>query len=265
MFGVAQQRILGHKIGMCDDRLAKYVVPLFYRIPEWFQMLNWRVNRWLGNKAYGAARCVYVDEATESAIGRGINQFVNLGAGVDTRLHRMSFPSGVKLFEVDTQASQTIKLQLLPSEHLNSDVQFVTCDFETESWIDKLGASGFEIEQPVFIIWEGVSMYLTRGALLDSITQFGRLAPGSVIVLDFFDKPEDRATRGAIKMMDWINEPMHSLFDAAELEKMAQETSIEVTDLMDANSITTAFMTHVDGKPIGVCFPVAHFATLTVA
>ena len=262
MFGVAQQRLLGYRIGLCADHLAHHVVPWIYRMPEWYQMLNWMIYRWLSDKAYGAARCNYVDEAVQSAMQEDFLQFVNLGAGVDTRFHRMSFPMRAKLFEADTVASQRVNLSLLPAEKRNPQVNYIACDFETENWLELLEAAGFDKEQKTVFIWEGVSMYLSQEALANTLAMFGQQASGSRMVLDIFDVPEDRATMAAIKTMNWIGEPMRSLVSSEAFEGMAEETSLQVVELLDDMAITEQFMSHEDGRQIGRCFPVARFVTL---
>ena len=42
---------------------------------------------------------------------------------------------------------------------------YVSADFETEDWMEKLVAAGFDSDSPTFFLWEGVTMYLDRASV----------------------------------------------------------------------------------------------------
>lgn len=265
MFGVAQQRLLGYRAGVCNDFLAYLVVPRFYRVYEWIQMITWQLYGALFDKAYGAVRCAYIDEVLERSLEDGIVQVVNLGAGMDTRLHRFNFAGNVKLFEVDAHSSQALKLEMLPARYRNSAVVFVSCNFETESWKEKLQQNGFEPGQKTLFIWEGVSMYLTREALSHTLALIAEAAPASRVVFDYFERPQDLAMRIGVKTMELIGEPMHSLITPATLSTICDAASLEIREDWDAEEITNRYLRHEAGHKIGTCLPLAHFVTADVS
>src|SRR5262249_18802657 len=69
----------------------------------------------------------------------------------------------------------------------DANLRRVEVDFERESFADRLTAEGFEPGAPTFFVWEGVSMYLTRRAVKDSLDAMRRLGgAGSELVADFW-------------------------------------------------------------------------------
>jgi len=70
-----------------------------------------------------------------------------------------------------------------------ASLTFVPVDFETQALPDQLRVAGFQPEQPAFFSWLGVSMYLTRDAVLATLAFVGRCAPGSGITFDYMMPP----------------------------------------------------------------------------
>jgi O-methyltransferase involved in polyketide biosynthesis len=65
-------------------------------------------------------------------------------------------------------------------------LHFVPVDFEAgDSWLDRLAGAGFDSAQPAVIASTGVSMYLTREAIVSTLQQAATLAPGSTFAMTF--------------------------------------------------------------------------------
>ena len=60
-----------------------------------------------------AVRTRYMDDKMSSALVDGVRQIVVLAAGMDTRAYRLSFPPGVRIFELDRKEVLTYKQQKL--------------------------------------------------------------------------------------------------------------------------------------------------------
>ncbi|EFA84365.1 hypothetical protein PPL_03443 [Heterostelium album PN500] len=101
--------------------------------------------------------------------GGQCRQFVNLGAGLDTRALRLPFGSDSTVWEVDfapvlnfkkkvlEQAKEVIPpLSKARNVYIRSDV------LKVDYWIDKLIASGFQQDKPTFWLMEGLIMYFTE-------------------------------------------------------------------------------------------------------
>ncbi len=133
--------------------------------------------------------------AAAAAEDSPIRQFVFLGAGWDTRayggLPEGAGPAGagVKVFEVDEPPTQQVKVQALRAAGVDcNDVTFAPTDFNQQSWLDSLKEHGFDPDQPTFILWEGVTMYLDDAAVSKTLAEVAGLAPGSRIAFDFFSR-----------------------------------------------------------------------------
>ena len=134
-----------------------------------------------------AVRTAFIDERVRrfTTSGSG-DQVVVLGAGFDTRAARLA-REGVGFFEVDragTQSEKIARIRDLP-EYPVQNATYVACDFETEDFLDRLVTHGFDPKRPAFFVWEGVTPYLTEGAVRATLR---RLASGtnerSVVVFD---------------------------------------------------------------------------------
>jgi methyltransferase (TIGR00027 family) len=133
-----------------------------------------------------SARVTFVDAALERYLAT-IDQFVTLGAGFDTRAFRLPRGSQIRCFEVDTPRTQAAKRALLRKAHVDASfVTFVPADFETEDWLARLVESGFDPHAPAVFLWEGVIMYLDRGAVESTLRKIASTAVGSVLVFDYF-------------------------------------------------------------------------------
>jgi methyltransferase (TIGR00027 family) len=133
-----------------------------------------------------SARVTFVDDAIERYLAT-ISQFVILGAGFDTRAFRVPRPGQIRCFEVDMPRTQSTKQQLLRKARVDSSgVTFVPADFETEDWLARLVAAGFDPHQPAVFLWEGVIIYLERVAVESTLRKIASTAQGSVVVFDYF-------------------------------------------------------------------------------
>lgn len=138
-----------------------------------------------------AVRTAFIDERVRRfATSGGGDQVVVLGAGFDTRAARLA-RANVRFFEVDravTQSEKLVRVRQLPDYPVQS-ATYVTCDFEKEDFLDRLVAHGFDPKHPAFFVWEGVTPYLTEGAVRATLR---RLASGtherSIVVFDHVRK-----------------------------------------------------------------------------
>jgi methyltransferase (TIGR00027 family) len=133
-----------------------------------------------------SARVTFVDSVVERYLAT-IDQFIILGAGFDTRALRLPQTRAIRCFEVDMPSTQAAKRQLLQEARIDATgVTFVPADFETEDWLDRLIAAGFDATQPAVFLWEGVIMYLDRAGVESTLRKIASTAKGSVLVFDYF-------------------------------------------------------------------------------
>jgi methyltransferase (TIGR00027 family) len=136
-------------------------------------------------------------------------QVVILGAGLDTRAARLAEP-GVRFFEVDHAESQAQKRERLAAldAYPAGAATYVSCDFEREDFLSRLGAAGFTADEPALVVWEGVVYYLSEEAVRGTLRRVASgCAPSTVLVLDYLGKklvggnvkdPADLQTRDVV-------------------------------------------------------------------
>ena len=202
-------RIMMHLAGTRIDeaavKLAEHMI--LYRQPAKFLMLQstglaLRISGYKGSM-FGypgqrpssimtmmSHRSHFLDCSISEAFSRPenpIEQFVILGAGWDTRCYDLPKNCEVKCFEVDMTPTLNVKKEALIKSGIKSaHVTFVETDFNQESWMDSLLASGFDQKKITYILWEGVTMYLTDEAVNSALALFSTLPQGSLIGADFF-------------------------------------------------------------------------------
>lgn len=129
-----------------------------------------------------ACRKRYIDDNLAAAMG-STDAVVVLGAGLDTRAYRLAQHSTAPVFEVDLPVNIARKHDIV--DHalggVPSSVQLVAVDFETESFAQALTAHGYRRDARTFVIWEGVTQYLTADAVDATFAQLRECAPGSRI------------------------------------------------------------------------------------
>ncbi len=135
-----------------------------------------------GARAQATCRSRYTEDSLADGIRRGIGQYVLLGAGLDSFASRSPLAARVRVFEIDHPATQEWKRRV---RQVPDGVTFVPVDFGRDSLRDRLGQAGFDFARPAFASWLGVTMYLERGAIEETLSVLGGFAPGSEIVVDY--------------------------------------------------------------------------------
>lgn len=92
------------------------------------------------------------------------------------------------VFEIDQPGPQAWKRQRLIDlgYGIPPHLQLVPVDFEAgDDWWTRLAAAGFDAARPAFVASAGVSMYLTRDAIMETSRRVAALAPGSTFAMTF--------------------------------------------------------------------------------
>ena len=169
-------------------------------------------------------RARFAEECLEEAARGGVTQYVILGSGFDTFAFRRP-DLGLTVFEVDLAATIDLKRERLAEANMvcPDSLHFVPFDFERDDLRTELVAAGLDPAGAAFFNWMGVTYYLTRSAILDTLARLAEIgSAGSEVVLDYLIAhecvpAEDRALFAA--MMAFVGkrgEPMISSFDPAD-------------------------------------------------
>jgi len=141
-----------------------------------------------------AARTRFAEDALTKAVGRGVQQLVVLGAGLDTFAYRNQ-QDELRVFEVDRPGTQKWKQKRLAEAAITQppSLTFVPVDFERESLTAALAEGGFDPGRPAFFTWLGVVPYLTEDAIFETLAMIGTLPQGTQVVFDYGDPPSSRS------------------------------------------------------------------------
>src|SRR5699024_6262961 len=114
------------------------------------------------------ARSRFVEDLIVEKSTETFNQYVILGAGLDTfAQRRQDIMTKVQLFEVDRAETQAWKRERLLElgYTIPESLHFVPIDFEGNvSLINELEVYGFDRKRPALFAATGVSQYITKGA-----------------------------------------------------------------------------------------------------
>jgi methyltransferase (TIGR00027 family) len=183
------------------------------------------------------ARARFIEDLVAQEVGRGVGQYVILGAGLDTFAQRRpEIASRLKVFEVDPPGSQAWKRQRLIEAGFGIPdwLRLVPVDFEAgDTWWEQLAAAGFDAGKPAVVAASGVIMYLTKEAIMAMLRQVAALAPGSTLATTFLlplelADPEVRpGLELAVKGARASGTPFISFFTPTEMLALAREAGFK--------------------------------------
>jgi methyltransferase (TIGR00027 family) len=201
-----------------------------------------------GFRASIVARARFIEDLVAEQAGRGVSQYVLLGAGLDTFAQRRpEIASRMRVFEVDQPGPQAWKRQRLTELGYGVPdwLRLVPVNFEQNgSWWQQLAVAGFDPGQPAVVASTGVSMYLSKDATAATLRQLAGLAPGSALAMTFL-LPRDLlgdADRAGLQTADQgaraSGTPFVSFYAPQEMLAMAREAGF-------------ADVRHVSGASLG--------------
>jgi methyltransferase (TIGR00027 family) len=195
------------------------------------------------------ARARFVDDLVVEQSKEGIYQYVILGAGLDTFAQRRTdIASKLQIYEIDQPGTLLWKQQRLKKLGFGVPpyLHFVPVDFETTSWWDELLKAGLDLHKPAIVACTGVSLYLTKEAILSTLKQVATFVPGSTLAMTFYlpmqlldeeDRPmQEMADKGARA----AGTPFISFFTPSEMLDLADEAGFK-----QAKTISTKDMEHL--------------------
>ncbi len=169
-----------------------------------------------------ALRSAMIDRMLEDALRAGTRQVVILGAGLDTRAHRLPALRDAIVYEVDHPDGQRKKRDRAGGLAVNAaELRYVSVDLASGDLRAALAAAGHAQEQPTFWIAEGLVPYLPRDAVVDLVRRVASAsATGSGLVVSYVT-PElvwlKHARPLLLGAMQWIGEPLQNALTASEV------------------------------------------------
>ena len=205
-----------------DDIGLKLIAPH----DDWQQRPNMKFTRRL--RASIVARARFIEDLIIEQSQQGISQYVILGAGLDTFAQRRTdIASNLQVYEIDQPGTLTWKQQRLIELNFGipNYLHFVPVNFETSSWWEQLLKAGFDISNPAVVACTGVTLYLTKEAIIATLNQLATLASGSKLAMTFYLPME---------LLDEEDKPIHEIG-----EKGAREAGTPFVSFFAPNEIVT--------------------------
>jgi methyltransferase (TIGR00027 family) len=140
------------------------------------------------------SRALAIDSELTTALASGLKQVVLLGAGIDSRAHRMTALEAAHVFEVDHPATQAEKQRCAAGlARTCRELTYVACDFERDLLSERLQLAGHRVDEPTIWIWEGVTLYLDDDALRATLGALAACsAPTSTLIVEYHDAEAPR-------------------------------------------------------------------------
>ena len=262
--GVAKQRLI-ETIAGADKRVINDPYADSFVIGSGFiKLMGHKLNTWLSEKLapgfheHLISRTKFIDELIQKSAVNGTEQYVILGAGYDSRAHRLELPSSLKIFEVDQPEVSDNKLAKLPKELPNSEnVTYVNIDFSYQSLTEQLIGAGFDQKKSTIFTLEGVSQYITKEAVSSTIKELASLTrdTNSIFFMSYVDElldknpeacfgegyPNPAKKASLIKGLSAkVGEPWISFYNGAEIEDLLSQNGYSIEEnvtLEDLNSL----------------------------
>lgn len=196
-------------------------------------------------RAFMAARSRFAEDCLARAVEAGVQQYVLLGAGLDTFAYRNPFTE-VRVFEVDFPATQLWKRHKLELAGIAkpANMTYAALDFEHHTLAEGLAEAGFDANRAAFFGWLGVVPYLTLKAFRLTLDYVAELPEGSGIAFDYAVTADElspalrKAREALAERVARAGEPFKLFFGAEQIEnelKTAGFQRIEQLDSIDLN------------------------------
>lgn len=244
---------LPKKDRICDDPYAPaFVGPddsLLSKIwiPKKFELWLWSHQKKLpGLHNALVARMRHGDECVRQYVQEGGEQVVILGAGYDTRAYRLrGISSGLTFFEVDHPATQAVKKETIKKIFgaLPGYVVYVPLDFNIQS-LEELLKSGYDPSRKTLYLWEGVTYYISRQAVEQTLRFISNHAgKGSTVFFDFFPPAVVAGTsplkeaRKLRRNVASFGEPLLFGMEPDEMHGFLSQCGFQTIQILDADEI----------------------------
>ena len=198
-----------------------------------------------------AMRSRFAEDSARRAIEKGVRQILVMGAGLDTFAYRLEPAHDLRVFELDHPATQADKRRRLGKAQIAEPphLAYVAHDFERGSLTAALKGAGFDPDKRTFVIWLGVTPYLTEEAAFTTLSELARLPGGAEVVFDYANPPDRIAETAARTYHEQMaervkasGEPFRCYFDSLELHARASALGFSEIEDLDRSALVGRYL-----------------------
>ena len=198
-----------------------------------------------------AIRARFVEDAVEVALRDGLDQYVILGAGLDSFAYRRPDLSGrLTIFEVDRSASQAWKRRRLHEMGvaIPPSVTYVPQDLTGSGLRKSLIDARFHPARPAVVSAIALTQYLAPPAIEDMLQLVASFAAGSRLVITYV-VPETELSELAAAGLKWTmsqaeerGETFLSLFRPVEFEELIHRSGFSRVEQAGAEELRKTYL-----------------------
>ncbi len=212
----------------------------------------------LHSSAITLCRAAYTEEVLEAAVDGGMDQYVILGAGLDTfAFRRPDLMKKLSVFELDHPATQQYKVDRLRELgwEIPGNLHMIPVDFSIDSLTDVLKKTAFDSCKPALFSWLGITYYLTLEDVISALKNIADISSSaSMVIFDYLDKdafdPEKVSlrVRKMIQITGMAGEPMKTGFSPDEIAELASSIGLLRAENLSPDDVQLRwFSTRNDG------------------
>jgi methyltransferase (TIGR00027 family) len=215
---------------------------------------------WPGARSSSVARTRLIDDWMLEAHARGVEQFVLLGSGFDSRSTRLAALRNAKVFELDRRTILQVKRSRLAANDPRTTVRYLPVDFGRHDFVTIMRTSDFDRRSPSVFVWEGASQYLQPSAVDRTLRSIAKLSsPGSELIFTYVhraaligDEFEGAATIRAASAK--TEEPWLSGLVPEEVPGLLHERGFELLEDLGADDYRARYQQPPEGGWGGYAF-----------
>ena len=198
-------------------------------------------------------RARYGEDHVEASVKQGLDQYVIVGAGYETfAIRRRDLMSHLTVYELDQAGTQETKRHRMQEAGIPTPegVRYVAADLNQESLHAALERAGFDAARPALFSWFGVTYYLGRDAIRETLGSIAtHMAPGSSVMFDYLtDEASTPAgsrhlRRRCADFVARCGEPWISSFSPGEVPAFLAETGYSEVENLEPDQVGHRYRT----------------------
>lgn len=234
----------GRQPWIFEDTLAEQLLDASEVANLEASMAGWTPEVRAAFRTAHAVRARLAEDVAIAGLGAGRDQYVLLGAGLDTFAWRHPLAAEFIIWEVDHPDTQSWKRAALRRSGLPTppNVRFIAAD------LSKTAVHDLGLPEQATWNWMGVTMYLERSATEATLQAIASGRAGTTLVANFLLPPDAMDTVGeAVRTTSTVtlraaHEPVVASCSTDQVVTLLRHTGFSGISLLDADALSERFL-----------------------